>query len=161
MIICGIHFINQIIISSSSATLQWRHNGHDGVSNHQPNDCLLNCLFRRRSKKTSKLRVTGLYAGNSPVTGEFPAQIASNAENVSIWLRHHETIVEVRAWMSNYTPLSYVIILPRFTGTITWLPECWRSHSHSGNHIIHYNDYTMGLWRFKSPATGRFIQRCV
>ena len=38
-----------------------------------------------RSKKTSTLRVTGLCAGNSPVTGEFPAQRASNAENVSIW----------------------------------------------------------------------------
>ena len=63
---------------------QWRHNGHDGVSNHQPHDCLLKRLFRRRSKKTSKLRVTGLCVGNSPVTGEFPAQRASNAENVSI-----------------------------------------------------------------------------
>ena len=42
------------------------------------------------SKKTSKLRVTGLCAENSPVTGEFPAQMASNAENVSIWWRHHE-----------------------------------------------------------------------
>ena len=42
-----------------------------------------------RSKKTSKPRVTGLCAGNSPVTGEFPAQKASNAENVSIWWRHH------------------------------------------------------------------------
>ena len=48
--------------------LQWRHNGHDGVSNHQAHDCLLNRLFRRRSKKTPKFRVTGLYAGNSPVT---------------------------------------------------------------------------------------------
>ena len=47
-------------------TLQWRHNGHDSVSNHQPHDCLLNNLFRRRSKKTSKLRVAGLCAGNSP-----------------------------------------------------------------------------------------------
>ena len=46
---------------------------------------------RRRSKKTSKLRVTGLCAGNSPVTGEFPAQMVSNAENVSIWWRHHVT----------------------------------------------------------------------
>ena len=44
---------------------------------------------RRRSKKTPKLRVTGLCAGNSPVTGEFRAQMASNAENVSIWWRHH------------------------------------------------------------------------
>ena len=69
--------------------LQWGHNGHDTVSSHQPHDCLLNHLFRRRSKKTSKLRVTGLCAVNSPVTGEFPAQMASNAENVSIWWRHH------------------------------------------------------------------------
>ena len=66
-----------------------RHNGRDGVSNHQPNECLLNRSSRRRSKKTSKLRVTGLCAGNSPVSGEFPAQMASNAENVSIWWRHH------------------------------------------------------------------------
>ena len=41
------------------------------------------------AKKTSKLRVTGLFVGNYPGTGEFPAQMASNAENVSIWWRHH------------------------------------------------------------------------
>ena len=70
-------------------SLQWRHNERDGVSNHQPHDCLLNRLFWHRSKKTPKLRVTGLCARNSPVTGEFPAQRASNAENVSIWWRHH------------------------------------------------------------------------
>ena len=55
-------------------TLRWRHNGRDSVSNHQPRDCLLNRLFRRRSKKRLKLRVTGHCAGNSPWTGEFPAQ---------------------------------------------------------------------------------------
>ena len=43
-----------------TSSLQWRHNGRDGVSNHQPHDCLLNRLFRRRSNKTSELRVTGL-----------------------------------------------------------------------------------------------------
>ena len=52
--------------------LQWRHNRCHGISNHQPHAYLLNRLFRRRSKKTSKLRVTGLCAGNSTVTGEFP-----------------------------------------------------------------------------------------
>ena len=41
-------------------------NGRDSVSNHQPHDCFLNRLFRRRSKETSKLRVTGLCAGKSP-----------------------------------------------------------------------------------------------
>ena len=86
--------INQMIRVSDNLilSLQWRHNGRDGVSNHQSHHCLLNRLFRRRSKKTSKLRVTGLCAKNSPVTGEFPAQKASNAENVSIWWRHHSSI---------------------------------------------------------------------
>ena len=68
-------------------SLRWCHNERDSVSNHQPHDCLLNRLFRRRSNKTSKLRVVGLCAGNSPRTGEFPAQMASNTENVSIWWR--------------------------------------------------------------------------
>ena len=53
-------------------TLQWRHNGLDGVSNHQPHHCLLNRLFGRRSKKTSKFAslafVRGIHRGlvNSP-----------------------------------------------------------------------------------------------
>ena len=57
------------------------------MASNQPDDCLFNRLFR--SKKTSKLHVTGLCVGNSPVTGEFPAQMASNAENASICWRHH------------------------------------------------------------------------
>ena len=74
-------------------SLEWRHNGLDSASNHQPRECLFDRLFRRRSKKTSKLRVTGLYEGNSPGTGEFPTQMASYAENVSIWWRHHDRII--------------------------------------------------------------------
>ena len=69
-------------------TLQWRHNERDGVSIRQPYDCFLNHLFRRRSKKTSKLRVYGLCAGNSPVTGDRWHR-AGDAEKVSIWWRHH------------------------------------------------------------------------
>ena len=46
-------------------------------------------VYSDRSKQTSKLHVTGLCVGNSPGTGEFPAQMASNAQNVSIWWRHH------------------------------------------------------------------------
>ena len=54
-------------------------------------------LFKHGSKKTPKLRVTGLCDGNSPVTGEFPAQMVSNAENVSIWWRHHDDDVVIVA----------------------------------------------------------------
>ena len=83
--VCSIEVISPI----NNDLLSLLPNGHDSVSNHQPYDCLLNRLFRRRSKKTSKLRITGLCVGNSPVTGESPAQMASNAENVSIWWPHH------------------------------------------------------------------------
>ena len=64
--------------------LQWRHNEHDGVSNHQSHDCLLQAQIKHQL-----LCATGLSEGNSPVTSEFPAQRASNAENASIWWRHH------------------------------------------------------------------------
>ena len=61
-------FINagSVVCLSVFFALHWCHNDHDGVSNHQPHGCLLNRLFKRRSKKTSKLRVTGLCVGNSP-----------------------------------------------------------------------------------------------
>ena len=64
-------------------SLQWCHNEHDDVSNLKPHDCLLNRLFKAQIKENTKaLR-------HWPVTGEFPTQMASNAENVSIWWRHH------------------------------------------------------------------------
>ena len=77
--------------SHGAPPLQWRHNNHDGVSNHQPHNSLLNRLFRRRSKKTSKLCVTGLCAGNSTGTGEFPAQMASYADVIMVRSRKCDT----------------------------------------------------------------------
>ena len=96
-------------------SLQWHHNECDGISNHQPHHCLLKRLFRRRSKKTSKLCVIGLYAGNSPVTTEFPSQMASNVENVSImrvgcvcicvWTRLSIQILNLKQWFINSVSL--------------------------------------------------------
>ena len=62
-------------------SLQWRHNGYDGVSNRRRPVCLISRLFMRISKKTSKLRVTGLCEENPPVAGWLPSQRAINAEN--------------------------------------------------------------------------------
>ena len=67
-------------LKQTLCSLQQHHNERHGVSNYRRPDSLLNCLFRDRSKKTSKLRVTGFCEGNSPVTGEFLAQEASDAE---------------------------------------------------------------------------------
>ena len=75
--------------SGISVSLDWRHNERDCVSNHRRLDWLINRLFRRKSKKTSKLSITGLCEGNPWLSGGFPSQRASNAENVSIWWRHH------------------------------------------------------------------------
>ena len=80
--------------------------------------------------KKSKLRVTGLCAGNSPVTGEFPAQRASNVENVSIWWRHHDiggsqcqrtdlltkisqTCIGIRTWISNCIHIKHWGVISR------------------------------------------------
>ena len=87
----------------ANVSLQWRHNERYGVSNHQPNDCLSNRLFRRRSKKKPKLPVTGLCEGNSPVTREFPAQRSSNAkmfpfDDAIIW-----------EWLSNAFIYTYIL----------------------------------------------------
>ena len=64
-------------------SLQWRHNECDGISNHQPHDCLLNACSGedQRKHQTSTSLVF--------VTSEFPAQMTSNVANVSIWWRHH------------------------------------------------------------------------
>ena len=66
-------------IKLPASPLQWRHNGYEDVSNHQPHHCLLIRLFRQRSKKTWTLRVTGLCVGNSPVTDAISQMTFSNA----------------------------------------------------------------------------------
>ena len=75
--------------NESLKALGWRHNERDGVSNHRRLDVLLNHLFKRRPKKTSKLCITGLGEGNPPATGGFPSQRDSNVDNVFIRWRHH------------------------------------------------------------------------
>ena len=87
------------VIRALCISLQWRHNERNGLSNHRCLHCLLNCCFRLRSKKTSKFCVTGFCTGNSLVTGEFPAQKASNTENISIWWCHN---VVSCLWMINH-----------------------------------------------------------
>ena len=125
-------------------TLQWRHNGRDSVSNHHPHDCLLNRLFWRRSKKTSKLCVTGLCAGNSPGTGEFPAQMASYAENVSIWWRHHDSgmfrLFFCACWITENTHVSSFKKIYLKMLSVKWRPFCF------GQRASRY-----GSWRHWQP----------
>ena len=61
-----------MMLGIMACTLQWPHNECDGVSNHHRLDCLFKRVFRRRSENTSKIRVTDLCEGSSPVTDESP-----------------------------------------------------------------------------------------
>ena len=104
--------------------IQWRHNGRDGVSNHRRIDSFsAACSDAVLSKNTSKLRATGLCEANLPVTGEFPSQRPSNAENVSIrwrnhgscWNRHQEW---TRHWQSFIISLLHELYSERTTDAL-------------------------------------------
>ena len=121
---------------------------------------LLNYLFRRRSKKTSKL--TSLCAGNSPVTGEFPTQKASKAENVSIWWRHHDVcsgVIEVSVMYTpsgcalNTNPINTLILS---TCYISWLKLIlqWRL-----NLVLNYDN--MPYCTYKNKRKTLSIGHCV
>ena len=115
------------VVSLSFWHYCWRHNEWDGVSNHH---CLLNRLFRCKSKKISKLRITGLCVENSPVTGEFPAQKASNAENVSIWCHHGQAYMAAK----DYTPQ---------------VPHCYTIYSNGfGMNIYGLISTELWVWQF-------------
>ena len=118
-----------------NVSLQWRTNWHYCISNHQPYNCLLNCLFCHRSMKTSKLHIIGLCVGNLPVTAEFPAQMASNAENVSIWLPHQVLIFCFCNYLSvwiifpsilliKYSQTVFKGLIMDMCGLLTLTPEC-------------------------------------
>ena len=59
-------------------------------------------------RKHQKLRLTSLCAGNSPGTGEFPTQMASNAENISFWWNHHVQVKNhyLNQWWPSTEPLA-------------------------------------------------------
>ena len=124
-------------------SLRWRHSERDGVSNHRRLECLLNGLFRGLSKKTSKLRGTGPCEGNSPVTDAFPSQRASNAENVSIWWRHHASIksgdksdmthyISLCIWIKHMGPYQQRLAKLKVKAWITKYFHVNRPHKHHG-----------------------------
>ena len=86
--------------------------------------CSTVCSGADRSNKTSKLHVTGLCAGNSPVTSEFPAQRTSNTENVSTWWRHH---ADQHYWFFTDDILSALLCVcgKYFRGKMTRLYQDW------------------------------------
>ena len=143
--------------------LPWRHNEHDGVSNHRHLHCLFSCWFRRRSKKTSKLRVTGLCASNPLVTGEFPAQMAIKVENVSIWWYHHAyhwtcKMLRFRIDWNERMPKEHVLFVLVFMYKIKYTSGIWSQY------IKFSIWYTSGIWsqyiKFSILYISKFCIKC-
>ena len=65
--------------------LHWRHNDHDGALNQLFTQPFIQTQIKENIKAPRHWPLCGEFTG----TGEFPAQTASDAENVSIWWRHH------------------------------------------------------------------------
>ena len=135
-------------------TLRWRHNGRVVVTIvystvHSSAD----------QRKISKLRITGLCAGNTPVAGEFPAQMASYAENVSIWWRHYEIITNWWYTPHPQTPLKakQTTTLCIFCGyTINILRGCMSAKIFPKFRFIRWFDTPMNVyWMAKIPSKSR------
>ena len=105
-------------------------------------------FVRAHIKETSKLRVAGLCEGNSPVTGEFPSQRASNAENVSIWWRHHvflDVVIYLRTmlgagWVNSLAPERHDDVI-KWKHFQRYWPFVW------GFHRSPVNSPHKGQWR--------------
>ena len=76
--------MGQVLQPHNCGTLQWRHNKRDAVPNYWRFDCLLSRLFRRRSKQTPKLLVTGLCEGNPPVDSPHKGPVTRNMK-LYVW----------------------------------------------------------------------------
>ena len=87
------------LISENSHSLLCRHMGAMASQ----------ITSKSQSKEKTKLCVTGLCAGNSPLNSEFPALRVSNAENVSIWWRYHTKLAK-RLSNSSTVPFSSISV---------------------------------------------------
>ena len=128
-------------------SLQWRHNDHDSVSNHQPHGCLLNRLFRRGSKKTSKLRVTGLCVGNSPGPVNSPHKGPVKRElfpfdDVIMWFSKCSVCLKMKI----EEQMSFSTNINNGMSDLWW-------------YITNTDD--ISSWLIKSPATRLFLQQSV
>ena len=157
-------------------TLEWCHNERVGVSNHR--------LFRRRSKKTSRLHVTGLCERNSPMIGEFPAQRSSKRGNVFIGWRHNGHTDPVR--MHDITTVRQgkgkpcihwepsVVIMPTLTafskgiGKYSYLFTIWYLNTFSSHlcqyisrYPLSYIHYRQKIWNIFHFSDFLYFVGCV
>ena len=133
--------------------LQWCRNAHDGVSNHQFHDCLLNRLFRADQRKHQSSASLAFCEGNSLGTGEFPEQRSSNAENVFImitssWVIHMNRLTSVVSGLFDAS----VVLLPVSTDRLTVNNTCCHHYRN-----LHFGALWTGMTNICAPWLGLAI----
>ena len=121
---------------------------------------VLNHLFGCKSKKTSKLHVTGLCEGNSPVISEFHTQRASNAENVSIWWCHHVNFRKYKnVFYSVRTRQNFQArALGAFHGRVSSAARAW-GHTFSSEAMhVYMGENRFSLWSYHIGTVFESIQ---
>ena len=133
--------LHHLLLLKIKVTLYWRHNEHDDVSNHWRLYCLLRHLIRRTSKKTSKLRVTGLCEGNhrwpvdsirkGPLTRILFRLMTSSCHGyISVWYTYDGLVQERR----NSSALAMEL---RFSCTNPSISGMWRTAKHWPQHVFY------------------------
>ena len=161
---------------TESITLQWRHTGRDGVSNHQPYDC----LFRRSSKKTQKLRVTVLCAMHYQRKGPLTRKMFPFDDVFMIFTAINSLI---RICTKDWKPCR-VFVFPDIYGeyrpnvgqalTTPWVQLPWGNEKmlgvtifpvpcsatlHSAKFLIWHFRFVVGVWPILSPGQ-HLLKKC-
>ena len=117
-------------------TLQWRHNWPDGISNHRRPYCLLNRLFRRRSKKHQSAESLAMVMGihrlpvDSPQKGPITWKIFPSDDVIMNWTA---CVLDVQ-WLAHG---AFMIFLWSATEKNGWANN--RDAGDLGHHCAHYD----------------------
>ena len=132
-------YVGSVVVPLRLYPLRWRHYGRDSVSNHQPHDCLLNLLFRRRSKKTSKLRVTGHLCGEFTGPRREKCFHLMTSSCLEIVARIKQLVLDCRH--STVVPLTRMVIQQQFNQILT-IVNCSK---HTSHHFYELSKYVKRL----------------
>ena len=145
-------------------SLQWRHNecNCNSVSNHRRLECVLNRLFRHRSKKTSKLRGTGLCEGNSPAQVNSPhkgpvTQKMFPFDDVIMICFGTHCAVLIREEHTSKT-ICLTTIYHRFD-LLGSIKNIWGIHVfRTASNVTQWNENVVILMKFSSPAALKVVK---
>ena len=130
------------MIGNANISLQWSHNECDGISNHWSLNCLLSCLFGRRSKKTSNLRNTGLCEGNSPCKGPI-TQNMFLFDDIMFYFSESDPTGQGLIYVEPFfLRVRWVVV---YLSRRTMFKWCWVSIRHNQPVSIHYQYVSRGL----------------